>query len=418
MTKQFRNNNSNISDKKGKKNFSLYIKEESARHRPPGAADVEKTEPLVILDYEDEIRIKHSAFTKFLKDSGITVKPETIIKSPRPRKYRATSKRKVFESKGKFYFLYADESYPSRNDLFRPSLLEPDEHRIIFEYLCRLFNEPGYTFLSRSMNFVIIRGSYTEFSVIFNINKINADVIKKLKNVSEKLKELEINIVSAFSYYDPTRSEYYFETERPEKEVAFKKFFGPEYLFLKYGDKKFSYHPTSFSQINESIIPLLAEKAESLLKPGKDEHFYDLYCGYGLFACNFAKSYAETTGIEASAASIKSAVINAKYFPGGERAKFLVKRITAETLEQSLSSSVKEKEVFLLDPPRNGTEKDVISVIAGRIPFKALHIFCGVDEIPAGIEEWEKCGYKLISLSPMDLFPGSPNLETLALLSR
>jgi tRNA/tmRNA/rRNA uracil-C5-methylase (TrmA/RlmC/RlmD family) len=380
--------------------------------------NVEKTEPLAFLDYNEEIKIKYDSLLKYLKENKINIKPDPIIKSPLPRNYRTTSKRRVLESRGKFYFLFAEESYPTKTDLFRPSLLEPVEHKKIFEYLCAMFNQPGFAFLARATNFVIIRGSYTEFSVTFNISQINADIIKKLKTVSEKLKQSGINIISSFTYYDPTRSEYYFESERPEKEVTFKKFYGPDTLFLKCGAKKFSYHPTSFSQINESIIPLFVEKAEALLKPDISQSFYDLYCGYGLFACSYAGQYRETIGIEASVESIKSAVINAKYLAPKARIKFLAKKITEESLEQCLPVNIKENEVFLLDPPRNGTGKGVIKTIANRNPVKVVHIFCSVDEIPHGITEWAKNGYKLNSLSPMDLFPGSPNLEVLALFAK
>jgi len=414
----YKPNNSKKPIENKKDAFASYIRLETRRSAKKPPEEFEKTEPLVFLSYEDELKIKSASLKKYLADNRIKSNPANIIPSPLPRKYRTTSKRKVYESKGKFYLLFADESYVTHPEFFRPSLLEPDEHGAIFEYLINLFNQPGYIFLARALNFLIIRGGYKEFSLIFNINKINADVIKKLKIVSEKLKESELKIISVFSYYDPTKSEYYFESERPEKEVAFKKFFGPDYLFLKLNDKKFSYHPTSFSQINESIIPLLVNKTKELLKPDKDECFFDLYCGYGLFACNYSNLYSETWGIEAIGESVRSAALNAKYLAKDEKIKFIAKRITAESLEKSLPGKVREKEVFLLDPPRNGTEKGVIEVIAERNPYKIVHIFCSVDEIPKGIGEWEKCGYKLKSLTPLDLFPGSPNLEVIALLER
>lgn len=398
--------------------FAQYIKGELKLTGKRLPAEIENTEPLAYIDYETEIGVKNRAFSKFLADNKIKLKPQNIIQSPLPRKYRTTSKRKVVEKKGHFYFLFADEDYPTRPELFRPSMLEPDVHKNIFEYLCGMINQTGYMFLARALNFVIIRGSYAEFSVIFNINKINADVIKRLKSVSVKLQGLGLNIISSFTYYDPTKSEYYFEADRPEKEVSFKKFFGPDFLFLKINGKKFSYHPTSFSQINESIIPLLLKKSEEILKPDKTESFYDLYCGYGLFACSLAGMYKETVGIESAGESVKSASMNAKYIASESRVKFIAKRITAESLEQSLPSKVKEKEVFLLDPPRSGTEKGVIDVIAERSPSKVLHIFCGVDEIPRGVEEWSRNGYSMKLLAPLDLFPGSPNLEVLALFTR
>ncbi len=418
MAKHPANNNKIKPEIKINDSFAQYIKRELKPVIKKLPLNFEKTEPLAYIDYKDEIAIKNRALAKFLADSKITVKPESIIPSPLSRKYRTTSKRKVTEKKGQFYFLFADEDYPTRPDLFRPSMLEPDQHKTIYEYLCGMFNSAGYIFLARAMNFIIIRGSYSEFSVIFNISKINADIIKKLKLVSEKLQSLNLNIISSFAYYDPTKSEYYFEAERPDKEVSFKKFFGPDYLFLKVNDKKFSYHPTSFSQINESIIPLLIKRAEDILKPDKSESFYDLYCGYGLFACSFAGLYKETTGIEAAGESVKSASLNAKYIAKESRIRFTAKRIPAPSLEESLPSQIKGKEVFLLDPPRSGTANGVIDVIAARNPVKAVHIFCGVDEIPQGVEEWKNNGYELKLLAPLDLFPGSPNLEVIALFTR
>lgn len=418
MSKQHSNNKQNKPEIKTNQSYALYIKNELYAGSKKLPDDIEKTEPLAFLDYEAELKLKFNCLKSFLTDYNIMTVPEKIIKSPLPRYYRTTSKRKVHESRDKFYFLFADESYPTRPDLFRQSLLEPDAHKKIFEFLCSMFNSAGFTFLARTMNFIIVRGSYTEFSVIFNISKINADVVNKLKQVSEKLRQTGVNIVSVFTYYDPTKSEYYFESERPEKEVTFKKFFGSENLFLKLNEKKFSYHPTSFSQINESIIPLFVEKAGQLIEPHNDEHFYDLYCGYGLFACSFAGMYKETIGIEAAGESVNSAATNAKYLAKNSKIRFIAKRITEESLEKCLPLKIRENEVFLLDPPRNGTEKGVINVIAERNPAKVLHIFCNVDEIPKGVGEWEKCGYKLISLSPLDLFPGSPNLEVMALFRK
>ena len=381
-------------------------------------AGIEKTEPLAILDYDKEIIIKHKALSKFLANNNVKVKPGEIIKSPRPRNYRTTSKRKVLLSRDKFYFLFAEESYPTRPDLFRSSLLEPEEHKTIYEFLCGLMNQPGYAFLGNSLNYIIIRGSYTEFSVIFNISKINADIIRKLKGVTEKLRQLPVNIISTFSYYDPTNSDYYLESDRPEKEVTYKKFFGPDTLFLKLGEKKYSYHPTSFSQINESILPLMVDKLEKLLSPAPEQQLYDLYCGYGLFACCFARFYKETIGIEIAGESIKSAVINAKFLAPKSRTKFIAKKITADLLDQVLPSTPALNEIFILDPPRNGAEKGVIKVIAERNPLKAIHIFCSVDEIKRGIEEWNKYGYVIKSISPVDMFPGSPNLEVMIVLEK
>jgi tRNA/tmRNA/rRNA uracil-C5-methylase (TrmA/RlmC/RlmD family) len=71
-----------------------------------------------------------------------------------------------------------------------------------------------------------------------------------------------------------------------------------------------------------------------------------------------------------------------------------------------------------LDPPRKGTEPGVIRALAMRKPVRVLHIFCGTDEIPGALAEWERYGYRVKEVLPMDLFPGTPHLETLVALEK
>ena len=73
-------------------------------------------------------------------------------------------------------------------------------------------------------------------------------------------------------------------------------------------------------------------------------------------------------------------------------------------------------EVMLLDPPRQGTLPGVIASLARRKPKKVLHIFCGVDQIPPSLKEWQANGYQARRVAPLDMFPGSANLEILVLL--
>jgi tRNA/tmRNA/rRNA uracil-C5-methylase (TrmA/RlmC/RlmD family) len=94
---------------------------------------------------------------------------------------------------------------------------------------------------------------------------------------------------------------------------------------------------------------------------------------------------------------------------------FLSKRITADALKRSLPPP-SENEVVILDPPRQGTEQGIIQQIALRKPVRVLHIFCGVDEIPKELKAWNQSGYRAERVLPLDMFAGTPNLETMVLL--
>jgi tRNA/tmRNA/rRNA uracil-C5-methylase (TrmA/RlmC/RlmD family) len=72
--------------------------------------------------------------------------------------------------------------------------------------------------------------------------------------------------------------------------------------------------------------------------------------------------------------------------------------------------------VLLLDPPRQGTGPGLIRALAARKPRRVAHWFCDMDAMPAEIERWRRHGYMVAKVTPLDMFPGTDNLEVLALL--
>lgn len=381
---------------------------------PPEIKKVE-IEPLSRMDYNAELKLKDQAFAEFWQMNKLPLKPETIRRSPKPRHYRTTTKRRVVNPKGKFNLVFSENQSVSEENMFSYSELEPEEHNAIYKFLLDKINEPAFRLIGFSLNFLIIRGSYTEFSVIFNVHTLNADVVRKLKALSVQMQKLEVNIVSSFIYLDPTESEYYLENLRPKDQLNFKKLFGADKIFIVINDKKYSFHPTSFSQVNQSMIPVMLDLAKEMLASDiKEVRFIDLFCGYGLFTHFLADNFSEAIGIEAEGASVKSAIENTPYFSHKSRIRFLAEKIDDETMDNLLPEDGKA-EVFLLDPPRQGTAEGVVESITERRPLKVIHIFCGVDEIPRELKLWTKNGYRLKRACPLDMFPGTPNLEVMLL---
>ncbi|MGE5498019.1 MAG: hypothetical protein ACM3Q2_08120 [Syntrophothermus sp.] len=374
-------------------------------------------EPLAELSYEEELKKKNEAIKKFWKEHELPVKPDSIVPSPKPRNYRTTTKRRVIRVKNRFQLAFSTDLKKVSNELFVPSPLETDEHSAIYNYIAGRINEPVYHGVGSALNFVIIRGSYSEFSVIFNVHILTGQVVRKLKALAEEISEREPMLISAFIYLDPSRSDYYLESFRPQDQMSFKKLFGPDKLFVRFEERTYSFHPTGFSQVNQSMIPVMVKKAKDLLLPAESSTFIDLYCGYGLFALYMADYFEETIGIEAEGNSIRSAIENKDHIKTKGKVRFTAKRITAESIEDVLPENY-STEIYLLDPPRQGTEKGVIKKIAQRMPEKVIHIFCNVDKIPEEVKEWKKNNYMIQKVVPLDMFPGTPNLEVMILLKR
>ena len=114
--------------------------------------------------------------------------------------------------------------------------------------------------------------------------ELDASIVRKLKLIADALQKSPFHVTAAHAYVDTTESDYYLESKRPTEGLNFKQLYGPRELSLNLGHFSLRYPVTGFSQINESQIHNLIKAASRLLSLTKEDHFLDLYCGYGLFS--------------------------------------------------------------------------------------------------------------------------------------
>jgi tRNA/tmRNA/rRNA uracil-C5-methylase (TrmA/RlmC/RlmD family) len=399
------------------RSFASFLKPLIPKTIDPEGQAILYSSPLAHLDYSVELQIKDQGLMAFWKQHRLPGLPEQVIRSPKARGYRTTSKRKAFLHGSTLYLLLGDKAaLPKNRQYFTASPLEPKEHEVIYRFLQQKLSEPAFRLIAGHLNYLIIRGGYTEQAVIFNVDLLNGPLVRKMKLLSAHLQKLPVAVSAAFVYLDPSQSDYYLETKRPAETLHFKKLFGPDQLGATYLGCRYQFHPTSFSQINESMVETMLARARELLAPAPDQALLDLYCGYGLFSHYLAPAYRQVLAVDGEGPSIRAAEANSRLNQNrGGQTKFLAHRITVGYLEKTLPPPA-PGEVILLDPPRQGTLPGVIAALARRQPKKVLQIFCGVDQIPPSLREWQASGYKVRRVAPLDMFPGSANLEILVLL--
>jgi tRNA/tmRNA/rRNA uracil-C5-methylase (TrmA/RlmC/RlmD family) len=375
-------------------------------------------EPLVELAYGDEIAAKQEGLRRFWRAHRLAGEPEPLVPSPRPRHYRTSSKRRVTMVGGRPVLFLGD--LPMRRHgappaSFVASAMEPAEHALIYRALADKLAAPAMQALAAHLNYLIIRGSYAERALIFNVDELDGAILRRIKQIAESAGDLSLR--GCFAYLDPSRSSYHFESRRPQAPVTFKRISGVDSLTARYCGCRYRYHPTSFSQINESIVPELMRRARELLAPTGRQTLLDLYCGYGLFSHFLAPSYARVLGVDAEGPAIRAAGANIRLNPRGAPRRFVAARIDRDFVARALPRP-SAADVVLLDPPRNGPMHGVVTALGRRDPGLVLHVFCDVDQIPPSLERWRAAGYRPRRVVPLDMFPGSANLEVLVLLAR
>ena len=265
-------------------------------------------EPLVRFDYAVELDLKNRAFQEFWKARGLGNNLSPIIPSPRPRHYRTTTKRRVVMEKNRVELSFLTESSAvARARTAKETLVEPEPHAVIYKFILSKLNTPAYTVFAKALNFIIIRGDYTQFTVLFNVHSLNGEIVRKAKLLSEHLKNLDPKTVSAFLFFDPTRSDFYFEARTSDGPWKLKKLFGPDDIRLTVLNRTYAFNPTAFCQVNASILPPFLEKATQLLQPKPEQRLLDLYSGFGFFTFHLGPSYCEAWGVDLGSESIDSA---------------------------------------------------------------------------------------------------------------
>ena len=383
-------------------------------------------ELLVPLDYADECRVKTDAVRSFWQVHGLPAHlVPAIVPSPVPRGYRATSKRRVYVSRGgqlRFCMGYGAE----REETLR-SALEPESHNEVYAWLRKMLVSPVYRAVGRSLNFIIIRGGSERLTLILNFFHLDAAVMHKTKLLADHVRAELPQVAAMFTFLDETRSEFYLES-RAAGAHPFKKLFGSEYLDLSAAGCKFLYPPSAFSQVNESILDAFLREAKKLLKPGPDSTMIDLFSGYGLFAVALGDTPERVVGMDFNGPAIHAASGNAAHNRPDADIEFIASAVTPSAIENKLppcpadlygaDEEQPEGELFILDPPRSGVRPNVIAAIAKRSPARILNIFCSADEVPNTLRAWKHNGYSPSAVRVFDMFPGSPNVETMVLLEK
>ena len=300
------------------------------------------------------------------------------------------------------------------------SELEPKGHEALYRFLAEKINSPSFVTAAKHLNYIIIRGTYTEFSVIFNVNQLSGPIVRNVRALAEHLPRLDPAVLSAFIFFDSTRSDYYLDKKDPGGAWKYKSLFGPDTIRLRVNDQSYQFKPVSFSQINESILPVFLDGVARLCRPEAAGRLIDLYCGYGLFALFIGKRFGETYAVDVDPDSIECARKSGRYTARKEnltsRMHFRVAPITPASLESLLPKEGAQSETILLDPPRGGPGKGVIPYCCERRPSRIVHLFCDIDRVPIDIAEWRRGGYWVRSAAAFDMFPGTPNLEVAVLL--
>ncbi len=164
---------------------------------------------------------------------------------------------------------------------------------------------------------------------------------------------------------------------------------------------RFLVRPNAFLQTNTAMAERIYELAREFAGLTGEESVYDLYCGIGTIGLMMARDALTVWGIEVSEESVACALENAD-LNGIANAAFYA-----------------GPDVAVVDPPRAGLSGKALRRLARLEPQRIVYVSCNPTTLAGNVKELEaEWGYRLMRARPVDMFPHTPHIETVALLER
>lgn len=192
--------------------------------------------------------------------------------------------------------------------------------------------------------------------------------------------------------------------------------YGPGFILDRLCGLSFRISSQSFYQVNAVQTEVLYDRAIELADFSGTETAVDAYCGTGTIGLVAAKhGAAQVIGVEAVASAVRDARENAKH-NGVENARFVVG--DAGAFMRSCAAEGQSVDVLLMDPPRAGASEEFLAAAAELAPRRIVYISCNPATQVRDLVFLKKRGFVVRAVQPVDMFPHTDHIETIALVER
>jgi 23S rRNA (uracil1939-C5)-methyltransferase len=179
---------------------------------------------------------------------------------------------------------------------------------------------------------------------------------------------------------------------------------------------RFRVRPNAFLQTNTAMAERLYALAGELAALTGGETVYDLYCGIGTIGLSLASQALTVWGVEISEESVACALENAE-LNGVTNAAFFAGE-TADSLAE-LRERAGDPDVVVVDPPRAGLSGKAVRRVGRLEAPRIVYVSCNPTTLAGNVKELAaEWGYTLERVRPVDMFPHTPHVESVALLTR
>ena len=188
---------------------------------------------------------------------------------------------------------------------------------------------------------------------------------------------------------------------------------GQKHYLESVGGREFRVASPSFFQVNIEQASRLVQVVREALDLAGNEVLLDAYTGVGTFAILLAPYVKKVYAVEESSAAVADARENAA---GLDNVEFLLGK--AEDVMAEVAGLAEPPDVVLLDPPRAGCQAEALHRIIRLNPPRLVYVSCDPETLGRDLKILCNGHYSIDRIQPLDMFPQTHHVESVAVLTR
>ncbi|WP_429310359.1 23S rRNA (uracil(1939)-C(5))-methyltransferase RlmD [Paenibacillus mucilaginosus] len=190
---------------------------------------------------------------------------------------------------------------------------------------------------------------------------------------------------------------------------------GSDVIYDTIGDIRFAISARSFYQVNPVQTEVLYGKALEYAALTGRETVIDAYCGIGTISLFLAQKADQVYGVEIVPEAIEDARANAR-LNGIRNASF--EAGPAEVVIPAWRAKGIAPDVIVVDPPRKGCDPALLETILAMRPERVVYVSCNPSTLARDLRVLEDGGFRTVQVQPVDMFPHTVHVESVAVLVR
>jgi len=193
----------------------------------------------------------------------------------------------------------------------------------------------------------------------------------------------------------------------------------PESVAIAIGDETMTVSSGSFAQANHLMLDTLSNAVVAAVTRSsdapRDGTLLELHAGVGYFTLGLAGLFGRVHALESAASAVRD--LRRNLANAGHTNVEVIHARVERWLGRPASTAYPRPDVVLLDPPRSGLGAEIANQLAELGAARIVYVSCDAATLARDLKVLCGRGYRLERVTGFDLFPQTPHVEALAVLT-